>query len=108
MWDSAHLDKVKSEIGDSYGRRGRCSRADSGARTGSGGTTLAILAARYGLETCLLARTENEAARLASDGENRRFLAGYPFPEGLAPTADYTRALDACDLLMMVVPSQTM
>ncbi|MFL5732555.1 MAG: NAD(P)H-dependent glycerol-3-phosphate dehydrogenase [Chloroflexia bacterium] len=76
--------------------------------TGSWGTTLAILAARYGLETCLLARTENEAARLASDGENRRFLAGYPFPEGLTPTADYTRALDACDLLMMVVPSQTM
>src|SRR5437667_4328038 len=76
--------------------------------TGSWGTTLAILAARQGLDTCLLARTEDEAAALASAGENRRFLAGFPFPANLTPTADAAAALKACDLLMMVVPSQTM
>src|SRR5437016_12523302 len=76
--------------------------------TGSWGTTLAILAARQGLDTCLLARTEDEVARLASAGENRRFLAGFPFPANLTPTADPAAALKACDLLMMVVPSQTM
>jgi glycerol-3-phosphate dehydrogenase (NAD(P)+) len=76
--------------------------------TGSWGTTLAILAARQGFAVSLLARTEDEAARLASDGENRRFLAGFSFPAGLTPTADVASALAGCDVLMMVVPSQTM
>ena len=76
--------------------------------TGSWGTTLAILAARRGMRTCMLARTEQEAATLTADGENRRFLPGYPFPPGLTVTADPGQALDRCDLLLMVVPSQTM
>lgn len=76
--------------------------------TGSWGTTLAVLAARQGRHTYLVARTPDEAARLLSDGENRRFLPGYPFPPGLTPTADSQQALQNCDMLMMVVPSQTM
>ena len=76
--------------------------------TGSWGTTLAILAARQGHYATLIARTEAEAAELRSAGENRRFLAGFPFPPNLTPTADIPSALEGCDLLMMVVPSQTM
>jgi glycerol-3-phosphate dehydrogenase (NAD(P)+) len=76
--------------------------------TGSWGTTLAILAARQGRPTYLLARTPEEAARLVSDGENRRFMPGYPFPPGLTPAADPQAALCDCDMLLMVVPSQTM
>lgn len=76
--------------------------------TGSWGTTLAILSARQGLVVNLLARTEEEAATLAADGENRRFMPGFPFPPGLTPTADPKEALDGCDMLLMVVPSQTM
>lgn len=76
--------------------------------TGSWGTTLAILTARQGSTTYLLARTEAEAVTLASDGENKRFMAGYPFPHGLTPTADVEQALSGCDILLMVVPSQTM
>ncbi|HYP20614.1 MAG TPA: NAD(P)H-dependent glycerol-3-phosphate dehydrogenase [Chloroflexia bacterium] len=76
--------------------------------TGSWGTTLAILTARQGSTTYLLARTEAEAATFASDGENKRFMAGHPFPPGLTPTADVEEALSHCDILLMVVPSQTM
>jgi glycerol-3-phosphate dehydrogenase (NAD(P)+) len=76
--------------------------------TGSWGTTLAILASRQGRPTCLLTRTPEEASRLASDGENRRFLPGYPFPPGLTPTADVDKALQESDMVLMVVPSQTM
>ena len=78
------------------------------AGTGSWGTTLAILAARQGHTTYLLTRTEEEAATLASDGENKRFVSGFPFPPNLTPTADAQRALQNCDMLLMVVPSQTM
>lgn len=76
--------------------------------TGSWGTTLAILSARQGLATHLLARTPDEAAQLLHDAENRRFLPGYPFPPSLGVTADPAEALEGCDMLLMVVPSQTM
>ncbi len=76
--------------------------------TGSWGTTLAILAARQGRPTYLLARTPEEASRLASDNENRRFLPGYPFPPSLVTTSEPEEALSSCDMLLMVVPSQTM
>lgn len=76
--------------------------------TGSWGTTLAILSARQGLPTYLLARTEEEASTLQAAGENSRFLPGFPFPPGLTLTTDLGVALDGCTLLLMVVPSQTM
>ena len=76
--------------------------------TGSWGTTLAILSARQGLETSLLTRTQEEAEVLRSAGENERFLPGYAFPPLLTPTADAGGALNGCDMLLMVVPSQTM
>lgn len=76
--------------------------------TGTWGTTLAILAARQGRATYLLARTEEEAGSLQSARENRRFMPGYPFPPNLAVTWDPSRAVDGCDMLLMVVPSQTM
>lgn len=76
--------------------------------TGTWGTTLAILAARQGRAASLLARTEEEAHTLQSVRENRRFMAGYTFPPNLTVTADPSSALDGCDMLLMVVPSQTM
>ncbi len=76
--------------------------------TGSWGTVLAILAARQGLSTTLLARTDEEAAILAHAGENQRFVPGYTFPPNVTITADPARALEDCDMLFMVVPSQTM
>jgi glycerol-3-phosphate dehydrogenase (NAD(P)+) len=76
--------------------------------TGSWGTTLSILAARNGLATVLLARDSREADTLSSARENSRFLPGHRFPDRLQVTADPQQALDGCDMLLMVVPSQTM
>ena len=76
--------------------------------TGSWGTTLAILSARQGLTTHLLCRTEEEAATLQAARENTRFMPGFLFPPGLIPTADLGRAVEGCEMLLMVVPSQAM
>ena len=76
--------------------------------TGTWGTTLSILAARNGFATVLLARDTQEAAMLSDAGENQRFLPGHRFPDRLRVTADAEQALDGCDMLLMVVPSQTM
>lgn len=87
---------------------------DSGGRTvtvvgnGNWGTTLAILAARQGLRTFLLTRSEEEASTLGADRENKRFIPGYTFPPSLTPTADPAQALENSSLVFMVVPSQTM
>jgi glycerol-3-phosphate dehydrogenase (NAD(P)+) len=75
---------------------------------GSWGTTLAILAARQGLRTFLLTRSDEEATALAADRENKRFIPGYTFPPSLTPTADPAQALQDSHLVFMVVPSQTM
>ncbi len=76
--------------------------------TGTWGTTLSILAARNGLATILLCRDSLEAATLSSALENTRFLPGHRFPDRLQVTADAEQALHVCDMLLMVVPSQTM
>lgn len=89
---------------EAHGRRSRVGVVG----TGSWGTTLAILAARQGITSTLLARDEAEASRLAGDGQNLRFVPGHPFPPNMSVSADVEQALDGCDMLLMVVPSQTM
>src|SRR4029078_10935425 len=56
--------------------------------TGSWGTTLAIICAEAGARVTLLAPDADEADRLRADGENRRFLPGYPFPPRVAITSN--------------------
>ena len=70
------------------------------------GATLAILLARNGVSVTLLARGDEEAARLRADGEHHR-LPGVAFPPGLAISAD-PAALEAADVICFVVPAQTM
>jgi len=71
---------------------------------GSWGTALAILLARNGANVRLWG-LESEIEALIRDGENRHFLPGFPFPEGLEPTADLDQALDAVAEVLVVVPS---
>lgn len=71
------------------------------------GTTLALLLARNGVPTTLLARTSAEASRLAEAGENLHRLPGSPFPEGLRVAADEA-SLREGDLVCLAVPSRTM
>ena len=51
--------------------------------TTSWGTTLGIILAQRGIEVALWARTPKEAATLQRDGEHRRLLPGFPFPDHL-------------------------
>ncbi len=76
--------------------------------TGSWGTTLAIVLARGGLDTVLLARSEEVAQELRMARENRRFLPGVSFPAGLAVTAVPAEALAGRQVVLLVVPAQRM
>ena len=68
------------------------------------GTTLAILAARQGVPVRLLCRTPAEAEQLRTDGQHRRFVPGFPFPDALRPEHDPAVLRDA-RLVIMAVPS---
>lgn len=71
------------------------------------GTTLSLLLSRNGVSTTLLARGQEEAARLTAAGENRRRLPGAPFPDGLTVVAG-PETLREADLVCFAVPSRTM
>ncbi len=71
---------------------------------GSWGTALAILLSRNGATTYLWG-LEHEIAALIRDGENRQFLPGIKFPEGLIPTADLDQAISSANEVLVVVPS---
>jgi glycerol-3-phosphate dehydrogenase (NAD(P)+) len=76
--------------------------------TGNWGTTLAIILARHGLEVTLWARTEEEARDLITRRANEVFLPGVQFPDNLVVGHSLPVALEACDLLLLVVPAQRM
>ena len=72
------------------------------------GTTLAIIAARAGVDATLWARTQAEADEIRRAGENRLLLPGVKLPTGVSVTASPGKALDGVDLVVIAVPSQTM
>ncbi len=76
--------------------------------TGAWGTTLAALLAEKGIPVRLWARTEEEARTLQVRRENRRFLPGKVFPDALSVTHDPEQGLEGADLVLLVVPAQTM
>jgi glycerol-3-phosphate dehydrogenase (NAD(P)+) len=76
--------------------------------TATWGTTLAIISAREGHEVRILARSDEEAARLRLANENSRFLPGAPFPSTMSVTASAGEALGDSDLVIIAVPSSTL
>ncbi|MDP2728242.1 MAG: NAD(P)H-dependent glycerol-3-phosphate dehydrogenase [Dehalococcoidia bacterium] len=72
------------------------------------GTTLAILLAHKGVRVTLLARSQEEADRLAKAGEHRVFLPGLPFPPSLTVAAIESCALEQEQPIVLVVPSASM
>ncbi len=72
---------------------------------GSWGTALAMLLRRNGARVRLWSHFPEQVSRLQKDGENREFLPGIPFPEGLQVTGDLAAALKAVDEILVVVPS---
>jgi glycerol-3-phosphate dehydrogenase (NAD(P)+) len=72
---------------------------------GAWGTTLARMLATRGHPVTLWAHRPGAAGELARDRENRRYLPGHPFPDGLAVTGDEAGLADAERLVVLAVPS---
>lgn len=72
---------------------------------GSWGTALAIQAARNGSQVLLWGHLPQHIADLAKDRENKRYLAGFTFPDSLKVTDDLKEAVQFSDILLISVPS---
>jgi glycerol-3-phosphate dehydrogenase (NAD(P)+) len=72
---------------------------------GSWGTALAVLLARNGADVRLWGHLAADIARLRADRENRQFLPGVPFPDGIEPLTDLEAAVEDIDEVLLVVPS---
>jgi len=64
--------------------------------------------ARNGHPVALWDRKPDRAAAHQAARENRQYLPGVPLPEGLRVTSDLAGALDGAELVVAVVPSQSM
>ncbi|MCB2262125.1 MAG: NAD(P)-dependent glycerol-3-phosphate dehydrogenase [Candidatus Thiosymbion ectosymbiont of Robbea hypermnestra] len=72
---------------------------------GSWGTALALLLCRNGYRVRLWDHSPALISALVRDGENRRFLPGFPLPPTLEPVAELAAALAGVGALLIVVPS---
>ncbi len=72
---------------------------------GSWGTALAIQLARSGRPVLLWGRDSAELAQLAEHRENRRYLPGARFPDGLSIREDLAGCVGDAGDLLIVVPS---
>lgn len=76
---------------------------------GSWGTALGIQIASQNEHSVHLWEFRPESARtLAEERQNREFLPGAMFPDGLTVGSDLNRALDGADAILLVVPAQVM
>jgi len=64
-----------------------------------------VLLARNGAEVRLWGHLAADIAQLRADRENRQFLPGIAFPEGLEPVSDLKSAVAGVDDVLLVVPS---
>jgi glycerol-3-phosphate dehydrogenase (NAD(P)+) len=71
---------------------------------GSFGTAVAVLLARSGMRTTLQTRTAEQAALLAEERENKRYLSGVEFPRELR-VEPVTAGLARVDYVFLGVPS---
>lgn len=72
--------------------------------SGGWGTALAVMLRKNGNEVTLWSFEDKEYERLRNDRENRAFLPGVLFPEGLVCTNDISVSKDA-EIIVMAVPS---
>lgn len=73
---------------------------------GSWGTTLAVHLAKKGHQVKLWEFFKNLADQLAIERENKRYLPGIRFPEGLTVEMDLNRAVSDVSLIVLAIPSQ--
>ncbi|WP_133510444.1 NAD(P)H-dependent glycerol-3-phosphate dehydrogenase [Candidatus Thiosymbion oneisti] len=72
---------------------------------GSWGTALALLLCRNGHRVRIWDYAPEQILALDRDGENRRYLPGFPLPPTLQPVAELTDALEGVSELLVVIPS---
>ena len=72
---------------------------------GSYGSALAICFARNGHETVLWGRNPEHVQEMASTRTNQKYLPGSKFPESLRLEPDLSSAVNASDIILVVVPS---
>ncbi|WP_105169217.1 NAD(P)H-dependent glycerol-3-phosphate dehydrogenase [Pseudoalteromonas sp. T1lg23B] len=72
---------------------------------GSYGTALAICFARNGHKVTLWGRNKDDVATLAAERRNQRYLPDCQFPESLQLESDLKRAVQASEIVLLVVPS---
>ncbi len=76
--------------------------------SGSWGTALGIQLARSGDEVRMWSRTSEAASTIQENRENSRYLPGVRLPDRVECSADMAHVLDGADLVVAVVPSQSM
>jgi glycerol-3-phosphate dehydrogenase (NAD(P)+) len=74
---------------------------------GSWGTAFSLVLADAGNDVTLWARREHVCETINRRRENTEYLPGVQLPEAVRATHDTERALDAADLVVFAVPSQT-
>ena len=75
---------------------------------GSWGTTLALLVARAGHQSTLYVRNREQAAEIERTGRNQRYLPDITLPPSLTIATDLGAACEGAELILLVVPSQSM
>jgi glycerol-3-phosphate dehydrogenase (NAD(P)+) len=73
---------------------------------GAMGTLCSLLLSGNGWACSLWSAFEEHVADMRRSGENKRFLPGFPLPEGLAITADAAEATSGADLVVIAVPTR--
>ncbi|WP_194756122.1 NAD(P)H-dependent glycerol-3-phosphate dehydrogenase [Aliidiomarina indica] len=72
---------------------------------GSYGTALALCIARKGQRTILWARDQEQVEQMQQTRENSRYLPDCPFPDLLEVEGSLEKAVQASDIILVVVPS---
>ena len=75
--------------------------------SGSWGTALAIQMARTGTKVTLWGRDAELMSDMAATRENKRYLPGAAFPGSLSVEADWDKALDGVNCVLVSVPSHS-
>src|SRR3954447_12504758 len=74
---------------------------------GAWGTVLSSLAAAHGHDVALWEFDAHEVARLSRDRSGARTVPGFRLPDAVTVTNDLPAAASARDVLVVVVPSDT-
>ena len=74
--------------------------------SGSWGSALSIHFGRSGFEVIQWCREKEVAEEINKKGENRTYLPGFTYPEGVRATGSVLEAVEGADVVFSVIPAQ--